>query len=83
MGDNVTAARTCPNCGREDSIVYDSRTVMGGRIQRRESGSWSIRNEKGGAPAPPLICISTNTVSAAFLAGDIAPGFCNRPLHFL
>lgn len=32
--DHITAARTCPNCGREDSIVYDSRTVMGGRIQR-------------------------------------------------
>lgn len=32
--DHITAARTCPNCGREDSIVYNSRTVMGGRIQR-------------------------------------------------
>lgn len=29
----ITAARICSKCGRE-SIVYDSRTVLGGRIER-------------------------------------------------
>ena len=34
MTDNITAARICPKCGQE-GVVYDSRTVMGGRIERR------------------------------------------------
>lgn len=33
MPDNITAARICPNCGKE-GVVYGSHTVMGGRIER-------------------------------------------------
>lgn len=33
MLDNITAARICPNCGKE-GVVYGSHTVMGGRIER-------------------------------------------------